>query len=84
MLKDPVPYHSYFSGQSLLFDDLEETMVSRNCTHYASLLLGKELHDETELETALQKAIMAANLRPTRPDRSCTIAAPKQPECKTD
>ncbi|HMH33077.1 MAG TPA: hypothetical protein VK543_08595 [Puia sp.] len=61
MIKDPISYYSYASHveDSLLAMDKEEMFFAFNLRYYASRLLLNGLHDEAELETAIQKAITA-------------------------
>jgi hypothetical protein len=69
MLKSLIVYPSYFETHSSLLDEIEDRLSEKELTHYASWLLEKGLHDETELEEALTKAITAlraANLPATR------------------
>jgi hypothetical protein len=40
-------------------DEIEDRMIDRELTHYASCLLEKGLHDEAELQFALKKAVTA-------------------------
>jgi hypothetical protein len=58
MVKDPVLYFDYTRDSSLA-NNMEEMFFIHNLRHYASSLLLTCLHDETELETAVQKAITA-------------------------
>ena len=50
----------YADADSSLFKHLEDRFVTRDLTHYASELLNQGLHDESELDNALHKAITAA------------------------
>ena len=69
MVNSLILYPSYFETHSSLIDEIEDRMIERELTHYASGLLEKGLHDEAELEFALQKAVTAlsaAHLPATR------------------
>jgi hypothetical protein len=69
MLKSLIVYPSYFDTYSGLLDEMEDKLSDKELTHYASWLLEKGLHDETELEDAMRKAITAlsaANLSATK------------------
>jgi hypothetical protein len=61
MVNSLVVYTSYYDNHSSFMDELEEKLVERTLTHYASQLLENCLHDESDLETALQKAVIAMN-----------------------
>lgn len=52
-------YPSYYDTHSAVLDEIEERILDRMFTHYASQLLGQGLDDEMELEEALQKAMTA-------------------------
>ena len=59
MTQHLVLYSSYIDTHSALLDEFEERVADSALHHYASELLEKGLHDEDELEEALQKAITA-------------------------
>ncbi|MGN6293554.1 MAG: hypothetical protein ACTHMV_12495 [Chitinophagaceae bacterium] len=49
-----------YSGQEFrTFQELEDRVIERNLTHYASWLLGRGLRNQGELEEALGKAMKA-------------------------
>jgi hypothetical protein len=59
MQAESVLYPVFGSDDSGFADDLEENLAASRLHHYASRLLENSLHDELELQQALQKAIMA-------------------------
>ena len=54
-----VRYTSRFDHESGLFRDLENKLIEKSLTHYASWLLEHALSDQHELEQALDKAMNA-------------------------
>ncbi|MBN8880187.1 MAG: hypothetical protein J0I32_21765 [Sphingobacteriales bacterium] len=49
-----------YSGQEFrVFQELEDRVIEKNLTHYASWLLGRGLSSQDELEEALNKAMNA-------------------------
>ena len=80
MIKSIIPYTSNFSANTL-FDDIEDMLVARMLTHYASQLLENGLQDEDELEKALHRAVTAlaaARLPATKHFRSIFISDGKE------
>lgn len=59
MVKTLILYPSWFDTHSSVMDEIEDRLTERELHHYASCLLEKGLNDETELESALQKAVTA-------------------------
>jgi hypothetical protein len=59
MAKNIVVYSSRFDNHSHLFDEIEERFADKAMHHYASELLEKCLKDEQELETAMQRTMIA-------------------------
>jgi hypothetical protein len=80
MTKSIIPYTSNFNTNTF-FEDIEDRLVARMLTHYASQLLDNGLHDEVELEKALHRAVTAlaaANLPATKHFRSIFISDGKE------
>ena len=59
MLNTLIRYPTYFDTHTTFMEEVEDRLSSMNLREYASQLLEKCLHDETELEEALQKAVTA-------------------------
>jgi hypothetical protein len=58
MVKDSILLYGS-AGEAELANDIKEMFFTRNLKHYASCLLLNALHDESELEAAVQKAFTA-------------------------
>jgi hypothetical protein len=54
-----VRYFTRFDQEYGLFQELENKVIEKGLVHYASWLLERGLHDQAELEKALQKAMQA-------------------------
>jgi hypothetical protein len=48
-----------YGDSETFFDHLQESFLTMELTHYASELLSQGIHDESELDLALHKAITA-------------------------
>ncbi len=59
MAKKMVLYSSRFDNHSNLLDEIEERIADSTLHHYASELLEKCLRDEQELESAMQRTMIA-------------------------
>jgi hypothetical protein len=85
MVTSLIIYPSYFDIHSSVMDEFEERLVEQTLTHYASQLLEICLYDESELETALQKAVTAMNtVQPPASNHFRKIFISRGAEVKTD
>ena len=61
MLKNVVPYASYFDTYSNSIEDIDEILTARDLVNYASLLINFCHLNDSELEDAIQKAILVCS-----------------------